>query len=459
MTTLMHWIFEYFLFAGTLFFAAGTPALTDAAATEGSSTTGESAGTADLGDEDTSTGEDLFVDDTPEPTAVAKPKTQEDPDAAEYANLVSVRIRGLVKTAPQLREVFKEHPEVQQEIEARFRREAGYRELGTIAELRQIRETFPNGIADVQAVLEDQQALQSIDQDFYQKDKEGNYSGHAKILNNMFQDDREATLNFLRTVPKEWHRLDRESYNEFGAALVGATLVAREIPDYLSELADAAKDPKNAAQVEAGLRKMLTWAQGFTKEKGKPSPEEERLQQDRQRFSRETQERDQTDNQAFHRSFVGESRKLQQGIITAHPAIQRLAKANIPEAKRNEIVEKVRQRIEKLLGKSPSFMRKLRPLHAARNLQEAMALQKAAWSDQRILNLAIRQVLRVETPALVKNSREAVTRRAGTPTVKTPVKTSENQRPTKPYQSGGQWYKPDGSRFSTAEIFSGKHLL
>ena len=115
--------------------------------------------------------------------------------------------------------------------------------------------------------------------------------------------------------------------------------------------------------------------------------------------------------------------------------------------------------MEKLLAKSPSFMRKLRPAYEGRNLQETMTLQKAAWAQPWLLNKMVREVLRVETPAMVESNREAVRRRAGAPAARVPAKAGDTRdtRPSKPYRQGGQWYKPDGSRFSTAEIMLGKH--
>jgi len=34
----------------------------------------------------------------------------------------------------------------------------------------------------------------------------------------------------------------------------------------------------------------------------------------------------------------------------------------------------------------------------------------------------------------------------------------EEPEPTGPHKMGGQWYKKDGTRFTTAEILAGKHL-
>lgn len=461
---LLKWLLNHFLFAGTMFFAAGSPALTDAGAGAGETGGGDPSGEETAAGDDIGYGDDAPADEVPpEGADDTKPEvvaSKEEPEISEFKGLVGQRLVNLKKQAPELAQVFQKYPKVQEQIEAVFRREAALRDVfPTVAEARQMRETFPNGLADVQTLQESVQQLDALDKDFYTHDSDGNYAGHAQLLNNMFTDDREAAVALFKTLPREWARLDRDSYNEVMGQIVGSTLVQKGIPEYIQELQESAKEAKQDS-LASSLGKLLNWANGYTKEKARPSPEEERLSQDRAKFSRETQQRAQADQQTFARSYVAESKKLQLDIINKHPAMARLATVKtITEGKRAEIAEKIRQKTEKFLGKSPSFMKKLTPAFHGRNLAETIALQKAAWSQQWLLNKMVRDVLRVETPAMVEQNRESARRRAGTPANKVPVKTGDaNKSPKGPRQVGGRWYKGDGTPFTTTEIFAGKHL-
>lgn len=423
---------------------------------------GADSGVADEGSSDaTVEGETETVEsaDLGDETATDQPKQQpkEEPQLQNFKTLVSARVRDFTKKAPELRAIFEKHPDIQQEIEARFRRDAAYREVfPTVAEAHQMREKFPNGLADVEALEEDLAGVEELDNHFYQKDRDGNYPGHPQLIENMFKDDRQAAVALFKSLPKQWASLDRDSYNEVMGKVVGATFVGSGIPEFVTDIRDAAKDAKQDG-LAGSLDKLLNWMNGYLKEKPRPSAEEERIQRDRQELDRQRANQSQQDQQRFNASFLSSSKKLQQDIIGKHPAIARLAKAQgVTPEKRARIIEEVRGKVEKFLGNSPSFMRKLRPAYESGKLDETLQIQQAAWSQQWLLNRMVRDVLRVETPALVTQSRESAVRR-GAPAKKT-VTGSQTAKPTGPQKVNGVWYKADGSRFSTAEIMAGKHL-
>jgi hypothetical protein len=468
------WLISTFLFGGTLFFAAGAPVIGAEGAGDGldlgdlGDGTDDGAGDAEGADASGGSGDSHqresdsdLGDDSQQAEGRDQHRSQEEPEVQEFKGSVSARLKNLTKQAPELGQVFQKYPKLQEQIEATFRREAALREVfPTVAEARQMREHFPNGLADVQQLHADVAEVETLDKDFYTRDREGNFPGHTKIIDGMFADDREAAVSLFRSLPKEWARLDRESYNEVMGKVVGVTL---DNSRAVADLADAleSKDPK---RIEASATKFLNWADAFSREKPRPSADEERLNRDRASFKQQTAERDREEGQKFHTSFVSESRKLQMQTIKGHPAVKRLLESKtVTEQKKSDIVEQVRQSMEKLLGKSSSFMRKLQPLYKSRNMDEVLKLQKSAWGQQWLLNRMVRSVFAKEIPQLVTSNREAVRRRAGAPASKTPVKSGEKKDapvgslPAK--QISGRWYR-DGGRgaaFTTAEVLSGKH--
>jgi hypothetical protein len=390
---------------------------------------------------------------------------ERDKETSDFKGLVSKRLVALKKEAPELTQIFQKHPKVQEQVEAAFRRDMAYRELyPTIAEARQMREQFPNGMADVEQLMTDLGEVEQLDKDFQTRDAQGNYAGHSTIVQNMFQQDRDAAVALFRTLPKEWARLDPESYSEVMGSIVGATLARAELPEWITELRDAAKEAKQDG-LATSLDKMLRWASGFLKRKVEPTEDERRVQGQREQLRRETESRKQEDFGRFRQSFTSESKKLQESIIRKHPAIDELYKAkNLTDQKKAEIVEKVRKEIEGHLKSSRAFMAKLRPAYNSGNLRETIDLQRVAWSYPWVLNKFVRKVMAQETPNLVRRP-GGTGARAATSAQRQPVNrgTQPAQRTrTEPYKENGVWHSKEGRRLTTSEILRGAvpdHLL
>ena len=443
--------------------AGGAAAADTSSGGDGSADSGDTDyGLGDDGVDDAGHDDDAAGDEHADEHAHEDDATKElDKETTDFKGLVSKRLLALKKEAPELTAVFQKYPKVQEQVEAAFRRDMAYRELyPTVAEARQMREQFPGGMSDVEQLLTDVKEVETLDQNFYSKDRDGNYSGHRTIIDNLFSDDRDAAVALFRSVPKEWARLDPDSYREVMGQIVGATLARAEIPEVLSEIIDAAKEAKQDGLAKQ-LSKVLNWASGFLREKAAPTEEERRIQADRAQLSRERQDRQKEQRQEFAKTFVRESRKLQMDVISKHPAIKALEKApGVSPEKRARIQELVRGRIEKYLAASPSFMRKLRAEHAAGNLKGTLDLQKVQWQYPWILNKFVREVLREETPAMVRQNQRETGRRRAEPS-RQPARGGERMKEkerTGPYQEGGRWFSKEGKPYSTADILRGKHL-
>lgn len=441
----------------------------DAGAAGGDESLDESAaGSGDAAGADE--GEDLSLDegDGADPEAAQRAQQDKDKDTADFKGLVSKRLVALKKEAPELAQVFQKYPKVQEQIEASFRRDMAYRELfPTVAEARQMREQFPGGLQDVEQLLTDVGEVEQLDKDFYSRDAQGNYAGHSKIIQNMFTDDREAAVSLFRTVPKEWARLDPESYNEVMGSIVGATFARAELPQWLNECIQGIDNAANIPMIKRELQKMLGWAQGFQKRKAEPSEEERRLQGQREQLNRESNERKQQDFTRFKQTFFTESEKLQRSIVQRHPSIAEMMKSKtLTDTKKKEIVGKIQTRIREHFKNSRAFMSKLRPAYNASNLEECLNIQKAQWSYPWVLNKFVRQVMAEETPNLVRSTPGA--RRAAAGAGQRPPasrgnadpgnKGSRSQQRTAPYKENGVWFSKEGRRLTTAEILRGAHL-
>lgn len=397
-------------------------------------------------------------DTTQRPAEEPQQRPQEEPEVQDFRGHVSNRIRNLVKLSPELGKALT-NPKVRDAIEAPLRREAAYRDVfPTVAEAKAMRERFPNGLQDVQALEEDVKEIEGIDNLTYNRDQDGNYSGHSELISNIYSSDRNAAISLFKTLPKEWARLDRESYNDVMGHIVGATLVGSGSWEGLVELREHAAATEGLKGIVPTLDKILGKLSPFVEER-RPDPGQESLNRERQQFDRQRQQTQQQDQQQFDKTFGSENVKLQREVVGQHRLMQKLATMkSITPQKRSEISEKVRVKVEQFLRNSPAFMRKLQAAYQSRNMEEAVKVQRQFWGQEWLLNRMIRDVLKVETPQLVNQNKTTVQNRTG---VKAPVKASSQDNgtktPTGPYQVNNQWFHKDGRRMTTVE--SMKHQM
>jgi hypothetical protein len=334
-----------------------------------------------------------------------------------------------------------------------MRRDAAYRDVfPTVAEAKAMRERFPNGLQDVQALEEDVKEIEGIDNLTYMKDQDGNYAGHSELINNIFTSDRNAAVALFKTLPKEWARLDRDSYNDVMGKIVGATLVGTGSWEQLIELREHVAATDGLKGLVPGLDKVLNRLAPFVEER-RPDPGQEALNRDRQQLDRQRQADTQKTNEQFNRSFQTEGVKQQREIVSQHKVIQKLAAIKtITPQKRAEIVDKVCLKMQQFLKNSPAFMRKVTAAYQSRDLDGALKIQRATWTQEWLLNRMVRDVLKVETPQLINANRTTVQTRTGQrPPVKSATTDNGNKTPTGPFKSNGQWFHKDGRRMTTVE--------
>lgn len=438
-------------------------------------TTDDGGGVGDLGTTTELTTDDLEIDLGDETDALTDPASKkeddkepvddktvddkEEPELKEFRGSAAAKLGRLEKQAPELKAVFTKYPEIKEQIAAVLRREGALREVfPTVAEAHAMRNQFPNGLADVNVLLEDVKEVEQLDSLYDQRDQTGAYPGHVKLIDNFVGRDKDAAISLFKTLPKEWARIDRDSYNEVMGKVVGATLASRGIPQFLARLA---KDARAADQedIAGSIDELINWSNSYLGDKPKPSEEQQRLESDRKAFERTKTESSKTEMTRFHATFSNESRKLQQSVIKNHPAVKRLlAVTSVNDDKKSQIVEAIRKAGEQFLAKSPSFMRKLRPAYEQRNLQETIGLQKSAWMTPWLLNRIVRSVMNKEVPQLVSQNREAARGRTGTPARRaTPGTPGDKKAPTGPHKIGGRWYKGDGTPYTSQEVLKGMH--
>lgn len=445
--------------------------ITNVTAVDGAAASSAVADTADVSEDLVeSTTDDVVVDEvestdaaeTADETDVVDEVTDEEgdqdtkdkvEDKSEHKQNVAARLRELVKRAPELDGVLKRYPQVQDTIAGAFRRDIEYREAwDTPAEANLVRDYFPAGIADVKATIAAVQEADVLDDNFYTRSKDGSYPGHRKVIMNLVEQDRDAALAMLKTIPTLWPEIDKESYNDTFRGIMGSTFVRNEIPEFIADLKKGVSQLEGGAELVKEIARLENWVRGYLpKRQGEESQEALRLRTDRENYEK-TKATDRTAKETeFHRSFISQSVNFQEGLVKNHIGIKNLPKS-IPEVKRNKIVKEIRERIISHLQKSRSFMSQMQPAYMSMDLQKSMEATRGGWNAA-LVNRFVKKVLSEELPHIVQGNNAANDKRRTAAGVKT------NADRTR----GAVRQQPDNTQrpkrqFSMEEVLRGEHL-
>jgi hypothetical protein len=384
------------------------------------------------------------------------PPQEKGEDLGEYQGMVSARLRSFTAKSPELAAALAKDPNLKNALEGTFRRDAAYRELfPTVAEARQFREMLPNGMEDLRELMSTVQEIEQLDGGLDDKGPDGAYIGHPKIIRDIWANSKEAAPALMETALREWPREDRESYNRIMGEVVGASLVASNVPFYMEQLgraAEASKDP-NLINLVADLAARLG---GFMQDQGgrQPTAEEQRLRAQREQFNRERQDNDKRTLGEFNSTLGQQTRQMHSEIIGNHDLIKRLP-STMPAKDRADLITEIGRRLHTAMNANQAFVRKFNALHAARNGKGCLDLARNVASQPWMLNRFVRQVLMEKNASLVSSRNGAPAQRSTQPA---PRVNGQPAKPTKPYQIGKQWYHADGRRMDAAEVLSGRHL-
>lgn len=383
-----------------------------------------------------------------------QPVTQEKgEDLSEFGSMVSGRLREYTKKSPDLAAAMTKDPNLKNTLEGVFRRDAAYRELyPTVAEARQMREAFPNGMQDVQEMMATVQEIEQLDNRIADKGANGDYPAHRDVIRDIWSENRESAVALMRTALREWPREDSDSYNSILSGIIGATFQKEGIPGFVGNLKTLAAEIKNPTL--SGLIEQLDgWVGGFLTDPNRQqqtSPEAQRLKAEREQIARERAENDKTASTQFQQAMGQQTTTMERGVIEGHPLIKQLAKTVAPE-KRTRVVQEIQKRLHESIGKNPAFVRKFNAKYEARDAAGCIDLAKRMCSQPYVLNSIVRKVLMEEAGTLTQQIRKPV------PTTTTRT-TSTAQTHTRPYQQGNRWYYPSGKPMSFEEVLAGKHL-
>jgi hypothetical protein len=375
----------------------------------------------------------------------------EQPDElAEFKGSAGARLRELCKSAPGLSKVLDQFPKVKDSIVASLKRDAALRDQNiTVAELREYRERLPNGLQDLQTIEQELGELGRIDGAFYGK-------RGGELISYMHQADPEAAISMFRELPKQWARLDPESYSQTFSAIISATLRKDRAPELVYRAYQRAKAAGDKDS-ESDLAELYNYLNSFG-QREEDSPDARRYKEREQQLSRKEQETAAKNQEAFNSSFIRESERFQRNLVRNNPLFKKLPQA-IPEAKKARMVDEVRNRVISHLERSRAFMSQMEPAYKSMDLQKILEIQSGSngWQPW-IVNMYVRKVLAEETPGFIEGNRSAVaTKRAAA--ARTGIANRAPAKPPTPAKPGDR--RKTANDFTLEEIMRGEadHLI
>lgn len=376
---------------------------------------------------------------------------QEKPDElAEFKGSAGARLRELCKAAPGLSGVLDKFPKVRDSIVASLKVQSALRDQNiSFAELREYRERLPNGLQDLQTIEQELGELGRIDGAFYGK-------RGGELVSYMHQADPEAAIAMFRELPKQWARLDPESYRETFSNIIAATIRNDRILEPAYRAYQAAKAAGNE-QVAQDIAQLYNYLNSFGKQED-DSPEMRRVREREQNASRKEQESATRQQEGFHANFLNESQRFQRQLVRNNPIFKKLPQA-IPEAKKARMIEEIRNKIVDHLGRSRSFMAQMEPAYRSMDMQKCLDVQRGSQGWQPwIVNMYVRRVLAEETPGIVEGNRAAnATKRAAA--ARTGIANRAPSKPSAPAKPGDK--RKSANDFTIEQIMRGEadHLI
>lgn len=367
----------------------------------------------DTAEVDQAAADETPADETPapgEPEAEGEELADKPEDRAEelqeFKGNAAAAIRELCKAAPGLQQLLAKYPAVANKIGMLARRDAALRDQNvTVAELKEYRERLPNGLQDLNTIEQELGELGQIDEAFYGR-------RGADLIAHMHKADPEAAIALFREMPKEWARLDPQSYDEVFSSIMASTFARDRVAEYALRAYNRAKEAGDR-ETQEDAAALWNYFHKFGKKREEDSPEAQLLREERSRLDADRRKGEEADTQRFRQTYLDRAVPWQQKMVRENPVFKKLP-ASVSEAKKGRMVDAICTGIAKHLQKSRSFWSQFSDAYRARDLNRLMQVERGTQGWQPwIVNMYVRKVLAEETPGLIEGNRAAnATKRA-----------------------------------------------
>lgn len=234
----------------------------------------------------------------------------------------------------ELKAVFKSHPTLR---DAYFREQA-YREVfPTVAEARQIKEYFPEGLKSVQETATEIERMESFDNLL----ASGDPNDAAQLIRQISRDNPEGFRGILQAYPHVWAEADPQGYGQFSQALVNHFL------DHLWNQAQASQDENLQAAIDVLSRRAYNRPYGAPANRQQADPREQQLaQRERALYEREEQARSAAEEGFYEDANVA---TVNQVVDAIKEQVGTLLPQGISDGAKNRIVGEVYRDVDGML--------------------------------------------------------------------------------------------------------------
>lgn len=146
-------------------------------------------------------------------------ETQIDGDGEEHVETEVLPVGSEYTAPPEIAALFKD-PKVGKSVRETFYRDAAYRELGTVAEIRAVKDLFPGGAEDAQSAAQARTDLAELDELYYSL----NPQDTEHFISRLHEEDAGAFTNLAKSFPDVLFKLAPDIYREQTARQVQDTM-------------------------------------------------------------------------------------------------------------------------------------------------------------------------------------------------------------------------------------------
>lgn len=269
-----------------------------------------------------------------------------------------------------LRRASAADPAARAEINRVWSQLQNYVGLGPAQELKALKEKFPGGVAEAEAIINDAISIQDVDAKFYG----GTPEQRAELAANLFKDSpqdliatAEATMQFLaKNAPQDYQRITD--------SVLGQAIAQGELGGYLQMLEDAAlKGDTNLAKMVQDVVDKAREMAGFKK----PATNPEQAALDRRKA--ELDARDQNFNAEKLTSFQGKfNDQVPNQVGTEALAIINPLVEGVPVAAgfKDRLVGQIVDKVEEVLKQDRTLQYQLNQLDSLKRYDDATLKQR-----------------------------------------------------------------------------------
>ena len=347
-----------------------------------------------------------------------------------------------------LRRASASDPAVRAEVNRVWSQLQNYLPLGSHQELKALRDKFPGGVAEAEAIINDALGIQQVDQAFYN----GTPEQRSQLITDLYKDSPEALVSTTSATLQFLEKAAPQDYAKVSDSVISSELRSGRIGGYLQMLKDNVGNPEQLTKLVNDIYNWASEKAGVTK----PAQDPRQAELERQRADLDRQRSDFDNKQwtnytnSFNNTVLGE-------VNTAIEATLAPLLTEVPvTAKAKELISgTIADQLEEVLKADKTLQYQLQQIDSLRRYDDATKNQRVKLTVDRAkayLPEIARSVFNEWTTSIVATNNATLGKKQAAATRKDIVGTGGGDMRRQPTPKSTE---VDYSKTSDADILAG----